>query len=377
MNLDTMNFKGIEFIEKEDHFIIKRFKKYFRLGKNEGHMLKDVVTLRDETAILAKYNMPLDELKGFLSALESTGIIGEVPKEKQNFLFYRVPMFNPDLFLSNLVHTFLKNKFIVKTIFIVLNLVIILGLLLFGFKFSQISSSFLENFGFKEYFIFYFATITAVFIHEFGHAIACKYYGGKVEEIGFLLIFFSPALYCDVSGIWAFEKKREKIITLFAGIYVQFIIFACSSILYYFFFGYSTWLATFVGWNLLMVLSNIIPVIKLDGYWILSNLIEVPNLYEKSLKLALGTDKDETLFNQHELSRKKFIKLFGIFNISFVFVSIILGFFGIYFLSTKLEGTFKYVALTIEILMYTLTLIFFGHFLYKLFKQKKLTLKGR
>ncbi|HZG59619.1 MAG TPA: M50 family metallopeptidase [Anoxybacillus sp.] len=213
------------------------------------------------------------------------------------------------------------------------------------------------------------ATVLAIFLHELGHAIACKYFGGKVEEIGFLLIFFSPALYCDVSGIWMFKNKREKIITLIAGIYVQLLIFALCSITYSLYLNESTWLATFIIWNLLMVFSNILPVIKLDGYWILSNILEIPNLYEKSLKLALGGNT-EVLFDEKEFSKRRFIKIFGILNISFVFISILVGVISLYYLSITLEGTFKYVIIIFETLMYSLIVIFFGIFLYKLARQK-------
>lgn len=231
---------------------------------------------------------------------------------------------------------------------------------------------FLKILFFFDFTLFYIVTILVIFLHELGHGIACKYFGGKVEEIGFLLIFFSPALYCDVSGIWSFKDKKQKIITLGAGIYVQLLIFSLCSIIYDLYFEQSTWLATFILWNVLMIFSNILPFIKLDGYWILSNIVEIPNLYEKSLKLVLGRG-EEVLFDEREVLKKKFIKAFGILNIVFVFVSIIVGFIGLYYLSVNIEGYFKYVILFFEGITYFLVLIFFGLFLYKLSKKKSLS----
>ncbi|KAF0996551.1 hypothetical protein [Geobacillus sp. TFV-3] len=111
---------------------------------------------------------------------------------------------------------------------------------------------------------------------------------------------------------------------------------------------------------------------KLDGYWILSNIVEIPNLYEKSLKLALGRG-EEVLFDEREILKKKFIKVFGILNIVFVFMSIAAGFGGIYYVSINIGGYFQYVILFFEGITYFLVLIFFGLFLYKLSKRKSLS----
>ena len=369
MNFNDFNMSGIEVIEKTDHFIIKRYKNYFRLGTQEANMIIDILETNDESYLLEKYHLTIDELNNFLLALQEAGIIGERKKEKKNLLFYKVPVFNPDRLLTKINELFFQNRIINYCLLIFITLTIILGFIQFSFNFFEITTSFLKGFGFKEYVLFYIATIGTVFLHELGHAIVCKHYNGKVDEIGFLLIFFSPALYCDVSGIWAFEKKKHKIFTLLAGILVQLIMFAVMTILYVVYFNDSNWLATFICWNLMMIFSNIIPVIKLDGYWILSNLIEIPNLYEKSLKLALGV-KDNILFNEREIAKSNFIKWFGIFNISFVFVSLIFGFIGIYYISITLEGPFKYVAITVEVIMYTLILVLFGGLLLKIIKFK-------
>lgn len=369
MDIKNINLKDIEIIKKDTHYIVKRHKNYYRIGNKEAQLLIDIIDGKNEDVLVSKHQIELSELKNFLNALEQIGIIGSIKKEKKNFLFYRVPLMNPDKILTTFNNIFLQNKIINNFILIFMMIIIIVGLIEFFINITDIAPKFLKGFGFKEYILFYLATISAVFLHELGHGVICKYYNGNVEEIGFILIFFSPALYCDVSGIWLFEKRKQKIITLLAGIIVQLIIFSIMVFLYLNFYNSSTWLATFILWNLLMTISNIIPVIKLDGYWILSNLVEIPNLYEKSMKLALGV-KENVLFNEREVSKKKFIKLFGLFNIVFVFISLILGFWSIYYISKTLEGTFRTVALLVETLMYILTLIFFSAFLYKIVKSK-------
>ena len=71
-------------------------------------------------------------------------------------------------------------------------------------------------------------------IHEFGHGLSCKRFGGEVHEMGFLFLCLSPAMYCNVSDAWTLPNKWHRIIISFAGIYVELMIAA---------------LATFVWWN--------------------------------------------------------------------------------------------------------------------------------
>ena len=54
-------------------------------------------------------------------------------------------------------------------------------------------------------------------LHEFGHALACKHFGGEVHEMGFMLLVFSPCLYCDVSDAWRFPSKWKRIAVSAAG----------------------------------------------------------------------------------------------------------------------------------------------------------------
>ncbi len=369
MDIEQIDFGDLEFIENGDHFVVKRAKQFFRLGKLEGNMLRDLKEKGNIPQILSTYNIKEEDLEGFIMQLESAGVIGTEKTEHKNILFYKVSLFNPDRFLDSLVKNLFHYTYVNNFLILLLGLIILLGFVLFFNNFNDITTNLLIDFVLSDFALFYISTITTVFLHEIGHAVTCKYYGGKVEEIGFLLLFFSPALYCDVSGIRMFSKKKEKVITLLAGVFVQLIIFSLVSILYHYFFWGSSFLATFAIWNLLMIVSNIIPVIKLDGYWILSSVLDIPNLYEKSLKLVLG-NQEGVLFNEREIRMKKFVKIFGIMNILFVFISAFMGLFGIYFMSTRLEGIYKYISITINTLIYLLILIFFTRFLIKMMKHK-------
>jgi len=126
-----------------------------------------------------------------------------------------------------------------------------------------------------------FAVMTA---HEFAHGITLKHYGGKVEEMGFLVLYFIPAFYCDVSDAWLL-KKRERISVTLAGGYVQILIWAAATILWRL-VAQETLLSRIcliaIAFSGIMTLLNFIPFIRLDGYYLLSDYLEIPNLQKKS-----------------------------------------------------------------------------------------------
>jgi putative peptide zinc metalloprotease protein len=135
--------------------------------------------------------------------------------------------------------------------------------------------------------------------HEFAHAVFCRHYGGRVTEMGFLLIYFQPALYCNLSESYMFTRKSHRLATLAAGLYLQLFLGSVCLILWRI-LKHGTVVSDF-----LLVLSavsfgtllfNLNPLIKLDGYYILSDWLGIPNLRSRafeylrhvSLKVAFG-----------------------------------------------------------------------------------------
>src|SRR5439155_17329542 len=68
------------------------------------------------------------------------------------------------------------------------------------------------------------ALVTA--LHESAHGLTCKHYGGAVHEIGFLLLWFMPCFYCNVSDAWLFKEKPKRLWVSFAGGYFE--LFVCA-----------------------------------------------------------------------------------------------------------------------------------------------------
>ena len=131
--------------------------------------------------------------------------------------------------------------------------------------------------------------IVALFImitcHEFAHALVCRYHGGRVREMGFLLMYFQPCFYCDVSDAWLFRDRSQRLAVTWAGPYFQFVFLAMAVIV---------WRVTVPGTGInefaricaivawVTFLFNFNPLIKLDGYYLLSDWLDIPNLRQRA-----------------------------------------------------------------------------------------------
>ena len=117
--------------------------------------------------------------------------------------------------------------------------------------------------------------------HEFAHGLTCKHFGGGVHEIGLLLIYLQPAMYCNVSEAWMFPEKSKRLLVTLAGAWFEVFAWALATL-----FWRLTepgtppnYLALVVATTLgIRTLFNLNPLIKLDGYYLLSDLVEIPNL---------------------------------------------------------------------------------------------------
>ena len=133
------------------------------------------------------------------------------------------------------------------------------------------------------------ALALAKVLHELAHALTCKHFGGECHELGIMLLVFTPCLYCNVSDSWMLSKKRQRIAIAGAGIYVEIILAAVFSFLWWFsepgLFNTLCLNVMFVC-SVSTVLFNGNPLLRYDGYFILSDIVEVPNLGQQSKALV-------------------------------------------------------------------------------------------
>lgn len=124
--------------------------------------------------------------------------------------------------------------------------------------------------------------LTSSFFHELGHASACKYFGVKHGGIGFGLYLTFPVLYTDVTEIWKLGRKQRCVVNL-AGVYFQSY-WLIGLLIGFFLSGNDIlrYLILIMNFGFLMTLN---PFFKFDGYWIVSDLLGVPNLRIRSKEL--------------------------------------------------------------------------------------------
>jgi putative peptide zinc metalloprotease protein len=127
--------------------------------------------------------------------------------------------------------------------------------------------------------------VAVIVLHEFAHGMTCKHFGGSVHEIGFMLLFFQPAMYCNVSDAWLFPQKSHRLWVTFAGAYFEMFLWALATLAWRVTDPRTTlnYLAFIVMVTSgIKTLFNLNPLIKLDGYYLLSDYLEIPNLRQRA-----------------------------------------------------------------------------------------------
>ena len=124
--------------------------------------------------------------------------------------------------------------------------------------------------------------IAMCFFHEIGHASACKYYNAPVGEIGFGIASFRPVMFTNVTGAWYLNKKQRIIVNV-GGVYFQTIFVAVITLISLQIHNASLYYVSKT--MMLSVFFLFCPFYRMDGYWLLSDIIGEPNLYENSFVL--------------------------------------------------------------------------------------------
>ncbi len=167
--------------------------------------------------------------------------------------------------------------------------------------------------GFHQFFgpgnVFWLAVTLAFMkvLHELGHGLTAKHYKGECHEMGVMLLVLTPCLYCNVSDSWMLPNKWHRAAIGAAGIFVELTLAALATFVWWFtepgLLHYLALNTMFLG-SVSTILFNGNPLLRYDGYYILADLVEIPNLRQKatlflSRKLAqwfLGLEPPEDPF---------------------------------------------------------------------------------
>ena len=188
--------------------------------------------------------------------------------------------------------------------------------------------------------------LAAIAVHECGHGLTCKYYGGDVHEMGFLLLAFQPCLYCNVNDAWLFENKWHKIYVALAGVWVELLLAGIGAFIWILVdvanpIGFVAFVLLTIG-TATSLIVNLNPLLKFDGYYILTDLLEIQNLRQNSiawasytLKTKLFRMKEEPPFIPSSRERRIYLIYGALVIVYMIAILSFLAIFGYSFISAQ------------------------------------------
>ncbi len=211
--------------------------------------------------------------------------------------------------------------------------------------------------------ISYLSLFVLIFFHEIGHAAAAVKLGIKPKSIGIGFYTVFPVMYTDLTEAWKL-KKTDKIKVNMGGLYMNLLIGVILSIFIH--LSHSILikevLIYLVTINTFMIVINLFPLLKFDGYWILADLIDIPNLIQESNKKLLSLVVKKGPFDEDaKIPQKKYQKIvITIFSILRVLFIISLFFVIFVFVSFSIIKTYHFVSLLPSMKFNITTLIELG-----------------
>ena len=199
------------------------------------------------------------------------------------------PAFNPDPFLTKL---YSYTKFVYSGWFTTLTLALFAvatGITITHW--SEVGRDTQEFYNFSnktlaDILVLYIIVLGVVVVHEFAHAYASKHFGGRVNAMGFALIYLTPAFYTDTTEAEVTATRYQRLIVTVAGVWSELILCSIATIIWW---GTAPDTAVHNGAYFLMMLTGIMsvllnwnPLMKLDGYYMLCDLIRISDLKEAS-----------------------------------------------------------------------------------------------
>ena len=265
---------------------------YFLAQQLDGEASLELVASR----VQERFGTPLsrDNLEQFVARLRSSGLLqaldaagSDAPHRRRTFggslLYLRLKAFDPDRLLEFLAGTL---RFLFTPAFVAISTaLIILAAFTAAANGPSIARDITRAIRVDTLLFAYLTVFLVIIIHEFSHGITCKHFGGKVHDLGFLLIYFQPTFYCNISDAWLFPERSKRLWVTLAGAYSELFIWATATIVWRITepgTGLSFMALVVMATSGIRTLFNLNPLIKLDGYYLLSDAVRIPNLRKKS-----------------------------------------------------------------------------------------------
>jgi multidrug resistance efflux pump len=289
-------------VEGKPTFVIKDpvTGRFFRFGPTEHFIFQQLDGATSFNAVRQRFEatfgtpVSAESVGQFVATLRRLGLLetqraeggGGIERRRGfrgNLLYLRLKAFDPDRLLDRLLPR--VGFFFTRSFLIASAALITLGFVVSVTNSVEIGRDLVRLYHVQALLVAWLVIFAVTTAHEFAHGLTCKRFGGEVHEMGFLLLYFQLAFYCNVSDAWLFPEKAKRLWVTFAGPYFELFLWAVA-VLTWRVTQPDTWLSfvalVVVVTSGLKLVINLNPLIKLDGYYLLSDYLGVPNLRMKS-----------------------------------------------------------------------------------------------
>ena len=301
----------------EQSYIVKdpKSRKYFRFRPVEVNVIRRFDgsrTAAEVAAALAEDGLRVSAaaVEGFATKLKGMGLLERTVGERSVLMMERLraqrrqrlggsgaqsdifrirwSMGDPDQFMNRTMpylRWMFTRGFLVASV-----LLFAMYFLVIAAKWTDFAGAFSDLYHFRysawELFVFWCTGTVIIVIHELGHGYTCKYFGGEVHEIGAMLLYFEPAFFCNVNDSWTFPELKARLWVTAAGSWIQLVAAGLAAIVWWAatpdsLISHIALSAMIIG-GVTTVVVNANPLIPLDGYFALSDYLEVPNLRQRA-----------------------------------------------------------------------------------------------
>ncbi len=207
----------------------------------------------------------------------------EITGRLLNIMFMRFPLLDPDRFLVATLP--LVGRFISKFGAVVWCVVVGLGVKVAVDNWGELRAQGQGVLAPGNLALLYVGLVLAKTLHEFGHAYFCRKFGGEVHVMGIMLMIFTPVPYVDASSSWGMRSRWKRMLVGAAGVIVELFFAALAAFVWV---NTSPGVIHSLAYNMMFVASvsalifNLNPLLRFDGYYMLSDLLEIPNLSQRA-----------------------------------------------------------------------------------------------
>jgi putative peptide zinc metalloprotease protein len=204
-----------------------------------------------------------------------------------HYLFFRIPLCRPDNWLTRWQH--LAAPFGTRAFAALTLAALLFGLSQIAFQWDHFTASLVDTFSWQGLAAYGSALIVVKLLHELGHAFTAKRLGCRVPTMGVAFVVMWPMAYTDTNDAWRLNDRLQRLQVASAGILTELAVAAWATLAWAllpegaarsaaFFLATTSWLATLA--------INASPFMRFDGYFIVSDALDMPNLHERSFALA-------------------------------------------------------------------------------------------